>query len=94
VEGLLLIGERIYNLERMFNMMKGLSRKDDTLPKRFTEPLLEGGSEGSALTYDDLDRMLDEYYELRGWDKHTGRPKDETLKRLGIEYIAVEQYSN
>jgi len=93
VDDLVLIGERIYNLERSYNLMKGLSRKDDTLPKRFTEPLPEGGSKGSALTSADLDKMLDEYYELRGWDKNTGNPRYETLKRLGLEYVENHLYS-
>jgi aldehyde:ferredoxin oxidoreductase len=56
----------------------------DVLPNRFSERLQEGGSTGEAITKEDLDRMLDEYYNLRGWSRE-GIPKEETLQRLGLE---------
>lgn len=84
LEELLTTGERIYNLCRMFNVREGISRKDDTLPSRIGEPLKEGGSAGHTVNKEELDRMLDEYYGLRGWDEN-GIPKSETLERLGIE---------
>lgn len=63
---------RIITLERRFNVREGFSRKDDTLPHRLlNEPLPDGMAEGKKI--DCLDRMLDDYYRLRGWDKH-GRP--------------------
>jgi aldehyde:ferredoxin oxidoreductase len=75
------IGERIYNLERLFNVKAGLSRKDDTLPKRFlTEPLSEGLSKGRTVP---LDSMLEDYYRLRDWDE-TGAPSKAKLEELGI----------
>ena len=77
-------GERIVNIERMFGVREGISRKDDILPKRFIEtPLEKGESAGSVLN---LDLMLDEYYEARGWDKNTGLPTPETLRKLGLNY--------
>lgn len=76
-------GERITNIERMFGVREGITRKDDTLPSRFMKtPLREGESAGTVIN---LDLMLDEYYQARGWDLTTGHPTKETLKRLGID---------
>lgn len=81
------IGERIINLERAFNIREGLSRKDDTLPKRFLEePLPDGPAKGHIVN--NLDAMLDEYYEDRGWDKETGFPTREKLDELGLKEVA------
>ena len=77
---LLQLGERIYNLERLFNLREGLTSQDDTLPPRFFKPLPEGGSRKRIVH---LDMMLTEYYKLRGWDKE-GRPTSDTLKKLDI----------
>ena len=61
------IARRVITLERKFNIREGFSRKDDTLPKRFlSEPLPEGMPEGKYV--DCLDKMLDDYYAIRGWD--------------------------
>jgi aldehyde:ferredoxin oxidoreductase len=76
------VGERIYNVERAIAVRDGISRKDDTLPQRILEEKLPG-LEGPSLTKGDLDRMLDEYYRVRGWDKD-GRPTKEKLKELSI----------
>ena len=78
------IGERIYTLERMMLTKDGISRKDDTLPKRyFEEPIPEGPAQGEIISHKEFDRMLDEYYRLHGWDEN-GIPKIENLKRLGL----------
>ena len=77
------IGERIVNLNRLFNARFGVTRKDDCLPDRLTKvkaPL--GPSAGEVV---ELDQMLDEYYSERGWDQVTGLPMKETLERLGLE---------
>jgi aldehyde:ferredoxin oxidoreductase len=79
-EKFLEIGERIYNLTRLFNVREGFSRKDDQLPLRLKERREDTGWE---IRQEDFDGMLDEYYSLRGWDKN-GQPKKETLLRLGI----------
>lgn len=77
------IGERIVNLNRMFNIREGFSRGDDMLPRRFLEePSPEGPSEGQVV---ELDYMLDEYYHYRGWDVH-GVPRPEKLNQLGLEF--------
>ncbi|MEZ0346596.1 MAG: aldehyde ferredoxin oxidoreductase family protein [Infirmifilum sp.] len=80
-DDVLKIGERIYNLERYMMSLYGFSAKDDTLPKRLThEPMPEGPVKGQVV---ELDRMLKEYYQLRGWVD--GVPTKEKLRELGIE---------
>lgn len=82
---LLRIGERIINLERMYNVRLGLSSVDDRLPARFTEEPLSV-KHGTNVTYhkiEDLKKMLAKYYELRGWDEN-GIPTAEKLRELGL----------
>jgi aldehyde:ferredoxin oxidoreductase len=75
------IGERIWNMEREFNNRAGFTAKDDTLPKRLlTEPAKTGPAKGLV---NGLDKMLPEYYKVRGWDTE-GRPTKETRTRLGL----------
>jgi aldehyde:ferredoxin oxidoreductase len=76
--------DRIETLIRMFNVREGLTRKDDTLPYRtLHEPLPDGPAKGQFIGEENLNRMLDEYYELRGWDR-LGIPKEETLKKYQL----------
>ena len=83
-ETVLEAGERIFNLERLFLLEAGFTSKDDTLPQRMlTEPLTEGPAEGHVVY---LDKMLPEFYQLRGWDE-TGAPTPEKLSLLGITKI-------
>ena len=82
VKKIRLIAERIVNLRRSFNIREGLRRKDDTLPNRFTkDPMPHGPGRGQVV---DLKSMLNEYYQLRGWDLKTGIPKKEKLSELGL----------
>ena len=86
------IGERINNIERLFNLREGLTRSDDTLPERFlSEPIPEGPSRGQTV---DLESMLNEYYEARGWDTETGIPSPQKLRELGLveEMSGLKQY--
>jgi aldehyde:ferredoxin oxidoreductase len=84
-------GERINNLAVAFNSREGFSRADDILPVRLmTEPIPGGPSKGHFISKEDLDLMLDEYYEARGWDIKTGSPKREKLVELDLEYVADE----
>jgi aldehyde:ferredoxin oxidoreductase len=84
-EEYMVTGERIWNLTRLFNVREGISRKDDTLPPRIMEePSPAGPAEGKVITSEILNKMLDEYYALRGWDQN-GIPTEETLKRLGLK---------
>jgi aldehyde:ferredoxin oxidoreductase len=76
------LGERIYNLQRCYNALHGITRADDVLPWRFTQiPSPSGNAKGRVCR---LDVMLPEYYALRGWDAETGLPRRETLARLGL----------
>jgi aldehyde:ferredoxin oxidoreductase len=76
-----LVGERIWNMEKQFNLAAGLTKKDDDLPPRLkTEPAKTGPAKGLV---NGLDKMLPEYYELRGWNAE-GVPKADTLARLGL----------
>ena len=75
------IGERIVNLERMYLIQEGVTRKDDQLPSRFlNEPLPDGGSKGATF---EIEPMLNEYYRERGWSRN-GLPREATLRRLGL----------
>ncbi|MBI4242258.1 MAG: aldehyde ferredoxin oxidoreductase C-terminal domain-containing protein, partial [Candidatus Rokubacteria bacterium] len=88
VEELERIGERIVNLERCFNVREGVRRKDDILPWRVMhEPIPEGASAGMHCPREELDRMLEEYYRIRGWDRD-GVPTRQTLERLGLPDFA------
>lgn len=79
--GAMLIGEKITNLERLFNLREGFDRKDDYLPSRMLkEKMPTGPSQGHLV---ELDPMLDEYYDLMGWD-HEGRPTENRLAELGL----------
>jgi aldehyde:ferredoxin oxidoreductase len=73
--GLLAVGERVYNLQRMFNVREGIRKSDDMLPERCRK-LPEFGKYASVKECEikDQARMLEEYYEARGWDKETGVP--------------------
>jgi aldehyde:ferredoxin oxidoreductase len=90
IDELMKTGERIINLCRAFNVREGITRKDDTLPKRFTEPLPEGPYVGQTFSKESLSRMLDYYYEFRGWNKETGIPSPEKLEELDLGYVAAQ----
>lgn len=78
-------GERIYNLIRSFCIREGISRDDDILPGRLMEdPLPSGPAKGMVLDPKTLEEMKDAYYELRGWDKSTGKPTHQKLQDLGL----------
>ena len=80
------IGDRICALERVLNVREGVSRKDDTLPWRVQhEPIPDGPSKGMYCPPEELDKMLDEYYALRGWSTD-GIPTPNRLRTLGLEF--------
>ncbi len=83
-ESLLEAAERVYNLERLFLTKAGLSRQDDTLAARMSEPMPTGPIQGETF---ELDRLLDDYYLERGWDAN-GVPSQEKLESLGIAHYA------
>jgi aldehyde:ferredoxin oxidoreductase len=81
MEKLAEVGERIYNMERLFNNAAGFTAKDDDLPPRLkTEPAKTGPAKGLV---SGIDKMRPEYYKVRGWDEQ-GVPTKETLSRLGL----------
>ena len=78
---LILVGKRVWNLERLYNLREGFSAADDTLPPRLLEePVVEGPSEGWV---SNLAPMLAEYYRARGWDEQ-GVPTQAKLDELGL----------
>jgi aldehyde:ferredoxin oxidoreductase len=84
---LLRMGERIWTLERLFNLRAGFGRADDTLPARLlSEPVVDGPAKGHVV---DLSPMLDEYYAGRGWDAE-GIPTHGKLQELGLGWAAAD----
>ncbi|MEA2626817.1 MAG: aldehyde:ferredoxin oxidoreductase [Candidatus Binatota bacterium] len=81
VPKMLQAGERVWNLERLFNNRAGFTRSDDSLPPRMlNEPLTEGASKGHVVP---LEQLLDDYYQQRGWDPQ-GNPTSDKLKELSL----------
>jgi len=81
MESMLHAGERIWNLERLFNLKAGFTKKDDTLPPRMLEePIPTGPAKGQV---HELNIMLPEYYQVRGWDEN-GVPTPGKLEELGL----------
>jgi len=82
------IAERTWNLTRLFNVREGFRRKDDTLPERlFKEASTKGPSRGQVVDREAFEKMLDEYYQIAGWDKNTGVPTQEKRKELGLDQM-------
>ncbi len=85
------IAARINNVERAYLVREGITRKDDTIHGRaMEEPVPSGPYEGERLDQEGLDRMLDDYYKVVGWDKKTGAPTRKTLENLGLQDVADE----
>jgi len=88
-EQLMEVGRRIYNVEKAFNTLHaGFTRKDDYPPEIYMkEPIKAGPYQGELITQKGQDKMLDEYYEVHGWDKRTGWQLRETLDSLGLSEV-------
>jgi aldehyde:ferredoxin oxidoreductase len=87
---LIQIGERIFNLERAYNIRAGFDRRHDTLPERFlTEPLHTMGAGGEGEMVRALDKFLDEYYDQRGWTAG-GIPSESKLEELGLKHVVKD----
>ncbi len=83
------VAERSWNLTRLFNVREGFTRKDDTLPERlFVEASSKGPSRGQVINRSSFDSMLDEYYQIAGWDR-LGVPTKEKLVELGIDHLGA-----
>lgn len=84
------VGERVWNLDRAFNVRDGFDRQHDTLPQRVqTEPLHTRKAQGEGQMVRRLDKFLDKYYQLRGWTPH-GIPSREKLEELGLGYVVKD----
>ena len=93
-------GERAFNVYKAANVREGYSRKDDKFPERWFEPL-KHTDKGTNLvmkdyfgikviTKEDSEKMLDTYYEERGWNVEKGVPSPTKLKNLKLEDVAIE----
>ncbi len=82
-------GERIVNLERAFIVREGFRREHDSIPRRMKEEPVPSQYYG-PLKVEDFNMMLDEYYELRGWDKKTAIPTKRKLEQLGLKYVVED----
>ncbi len=81
------IGERIWNIERLFNVREGKRKADDYPPNRLLEePISSGPAQGERLDREKFEQMLATYYLLRGWDSETGIPKKVKLQELGLSF--------
>ena len=87
--------DRIYAVERCFSIREGIRKKDDFLQGKWVAGPIPGGPlEGSSIDRDKFEKMLEDYYLMRGWDKETGIPTQERLQALGVSEVAqdMEQY--
>lgn len=88
LDELMTVGERRINMLRAFNAREGINRRADALPQKFFTALRgTGPTAGVALSAEELDRALNAYYEISGWDKKTGNPTPATLKRLDLGWV-------
>jgi aldehyde:ferredoxin oxidoreductase len=84
-EELMAAGRRIVTVERCFNVREGARRRDDKLPWRMmNDPVVGGPHKGLTTNREQLDRMLDEYYQMHRWDVETGIPTRAALEELGL----------
>ena len=79
------IGERVFNLLKAYTVRQGSTGRTMRWPDRFyTEPQPEGPAKGAVLSREEINGLLDEYYELRGWDKKSGLPTEKKFLELGL----------
>ncbi len=90
LEECLTAGERVWNMERIFNIQHGLTPEDDykNVGPRFLDPIPDGQYKGFTVAKW-LPGMVFDFYRVCGWDEKTGKPYLDTLKRLGIEEYAI-----
>jgi len=90
LEELLRCGERSFTVKRSFNVRQGIGRKEDVLPRRFTRDALKAGASKGLVARSD--EMLEEYYQIRGWDPETGWPRKQKLKELSLPKVSEALY--
>ncbi|TET13288.1 MAG: hypothetical protein E3J82_03200, partial [Candidatus Thorarchaeota archaeon] len=83
LEDILTIGSRLVTLKRLFNLKCGLQAQEDMLPSLFSQPLPDDVTDDFV---PNLERQLDDYYSYRRWDRKTGRPTEEALRELELDY--------
>ncbi|GAG25805.1 unnamed protein product, partial [marine sediment metagenome] len=81
-----LLGERIFNMKRLFNIKMGLSSKNDNIPKMLLNPTKEGAVRGKS---PDFEKLKNHYYQIRDWDPITGKPNLGKLKDLGLNDLEI-----
>jgi len=89
IKDLMITGERGWNIKRAINNRLGLTRRNDRLPKALLQPYYDHPS-GAAEYVPDFEKMLEAYYEARGWDPTTGYPKKEKLNELGLDWLVED----
>jgi len=100
--GMVECGERINNVAKMMNVREGFSRVDDAIPEVWFRPMdtpegrieMQDYYQTRTLTKQDTDRILDDYYEERGWNPGSGTPIPERLDALGLGFLAAEARGN
>jgi len=86
--GMIEAADRIYTVERAFQVRDGITRKDDIYEGRFMEePVANGPAKGKRLDKKKWEEMLDEYYAVAGWDEKTGCPTRERIQGLGLDFV-------
>jgi len=81
-----LLGERIFNMKRLFNIKMGLTSKNDNIPKILLNPTKEGAVRGKS---PDFEKLKNYYYQIRDWDPITGKPNLSKLKDLGLNDLEI-----
>jgi len=87
LEEMMTVGERIFNLKRALNLKLGWRLEGERLPSLLRRPLEEGGTGGYV---PDVERLLHDYYLIRGWERETGKPSQERLLSLDLAEVALE----
>jgi aldehyde:ferredoxin oxidoreductase len=85
VQDIMDVGARAQTLARLFNQREGFTAEDDRLPERVMTAFTEGPLEGIEITQEAFDWAKRRYYELMGWDPHSGQPTAQCLRRLGLD---------
>ncbi len=92
LDELLLVGERRINMMRYFNAREGFTKAQDKIPERLFEAFSDGPAKGAHVDREKFEEAKLHYYELAGWDTETGNPKEETLKKLELEWVLENKF--
>jgi aldehyde:ferredoxin oxidoreductase len=87
IHDILSVGERAQTLARLFNLREGLTAADDRLPRRVMQALSEGPIEGIGISDTDFEWFKHRFYEMMSWDRETGEPTTECLRRLELDRL-------